>query len=86
MPIYNYKCEVCGHIFSVLKDINDSSDVKCEKCGGKTKKLISKVAVRFNAPGFYSTTISNANTHNSKSSESKENKKEIKKSAVKKEG
>ncbi len=64
MPIYNYKCEVCGHVFSVLKDINDSSEVKCEKCGGKTKKLISKVAVKFNAHGFYSTTVSNSNIQN----------------------
>ncbi len=84
MPIYNYKCEVCGHVFSVLKDINDSSEVKCEKCGGKTKKLISKVAVKFNAPGFYSTTVSNSNTQNSKSSEGKS--KESKKSTVKKDG
>jgi putative FmdB family regulatory protein len=57
MPIYRYKCTECGYEFSLLKNINDTSEVKCEKCGGKAKKLISNVGVKFNASGFYSTTV-----------------------------
>jgi putative FmdB family regulatory protein len=59
MPIYKYKCQECGYMFSLLRDLNDTSEVKCEKCGGKAKKMISSVAVKFNAPGFYSTTVKN---------------------------
>ncbi len=72
MPIYKYKCEKCGHVFTLLRNLNDTDEVKCEKCGGKAKKIISSVAVKFNAPGFYSTTVKNDDSNkDTKSSEGK---------------
>jgi putative FmdB family regulatory protein len=83
MPIYKYKCEKCGYVFTLLRDLNDSSEVKCEKCGGSAKKMISSVAVKFNAPGFYSTTVKN--TDSGKGNKESENKTKNNSSA-KKEG
>lgn len=43
MPIYEYKCEKCGHKFELLRSVNsDDSDLKCPKCGAlKPSKLFS---------------------------------------------
>ena len=35
MPIYEYKCPVCGHKFEVLTSISKRDEVKCEKCGAE---------------------------------------------------
>ena len=84
MPIYKYKCEECGYVFTKLMDINDTSEVRCEKCGGRAKKLISSVAVKFNAPGFYSTTVSNKTDKKNNSAKEKTDSSNGKKSESKK--
>ena len=34
MPIYEYKCEVCNHQFSVLQRISEgNAQLVCERCG-----------------------------------------------------
>jgi putative FmdB family regulatory protein len=34
MPIYEYKCTVCHHRFSVLQRIGEGNEqLRCEKCG-----------------------------------------------------
>lgn len=36
MPLYEYKCRSCGHIFDVIHKISeDARDVACPKCGTK---------------------------------------------------
>lgn len=43
MPIYEYKCEKCNHLFERLVFKGDKKDINCPKCGDskKVKKLIS---------------------------------------------
>ncbi|RTZ94934.1 MAG: zinc ribbon domain-containing protein [Deltaproteobacteria bacterium] len=42
MPIYEYKCEQCGHSFEKLVFAGDREKIICPKCGApKTKKLMS---------------------------------------------
>ncbi len=81
MPIYRYKCEDCGEIFTLLRDLNDTSEVRCAKCGGRAKKLISNVGIKFNAPGFYSTTVSKKASDSKKEESPKKEKSETKKDA-----
>ena len=53
MPIYEYKCDKCGHLFEVLQTKNKQSE-KCEKCGAKAPKLpASRVGFVFKGSGFY---------------------------------
>ncbi len=45
MPTYEYKCEDCNHVQS--RDMPMSKmkkTTKCEKCGGKAKKIFSRTA------------------------------------------
>ncbi len=46
MPLYEYKCETCGHRFEVLQRMGASSQgVSCPQCGGfEVKRLVSTFA------------------------------------------
>jgi putative FmdB family regulatory protein len=46
MPIYEYRCDACGQIFSFLYGVGrDSRDPACPACQGKAlSRLISRVA------------------------------------------
>lgn len=44
MPIYEYKCNECGNVFSKLV-FNQSAEIHCEKCGSeKVDKLMSVIS------------------------------------------
>ncbi|MBI5181996.1 MAG: zinc ribbon domain-containing protein [Nitrospirae bacterium] len=37
MPIYEYKCNECSHIFEIMKSSKDEKEAKlvCPRCGAK---------------------------------------------------
>ena len=39
MPLYEYRCKVCGHRFEALKSISARDEVVCEKCGAKVERV-----------------------------------------------
>lgn len=52
MPIYDFKCEKCGHTFSVLTSLQEREKVICPQCQGKeVRQLISACAVRVGGGG-----------------------------------
>lgn len=54
MPTYNYKCEDCGHLSSVIQSIKDEPLTRCAKCGGKIYRIISGGSgLIFKGSGFY---------------------------------
>ncbi len=55
MPLYEYKCNKCGHRFErLLKSYNEIVK-ECPVCGGEVERLISASSVQFKGSGFYST-------------------------------
>jgi len=44
MPVYEYSCEECGHMFEELV-FHESNEMKCPKCHGQVRKLMSAFAV-----------------------------------------
>lgn len=43
MPLYEYKCIGCGNIIEKLVDnASEFSIVRCDKCGRKATKIISR--------------------------------------------
>jgi putative FmdB family regulatory protein len=48
MPIYEFQCSACGHIFEVLTtSSNDSTDVQCSACrSAKVTKILSAGSFR----------------------------------------
>ncbi len=69
MPIYEYRCEACGHELEQLQRISDEPLRDCPECGqAKLKKLISAAGFRLKGGGWYETDFkkgSKKNLHDS---------------------
>ena len=55
MPLYEFRCESCGHEMEMIVAFSDPLPAICESCGGPLKKLLSAPAVQFKGSGFYLT-------------------------------
>ena len=55
MPIYEYRCDVCGHTLEVFQKFSDEPLESCEVCGGHVSKVLHPVAIHFKGSGFYTT-------------------------------
>ncbi len=53
MPIYEYGCTACGDRFEIMQRFSDDPLVKCTKCGGELKKLISNTSFVLKGAGWY---------------------------------
>lgn len=55
MPIYDYRCDACGHAFSAVQSFTDDSLEACPQCGARPRKVISSPALVFKGSGWYKT-------------------------------
>ncbi len=56
MPIYEYRCESCGHELETIQKMSDDPLVDCPECQqAALKKQISAVAFRLKGSGWYET-------------------------------
>ena len=55
MPIYEYRCDACGHTFDVFQKFSDAPVETCEVCGGRVTKVLHPAAIHFKGSGFYTT-------------------------------
>ena len=55
MPIYEYRCDACGHTVEVFQKFSDDPLETCEVCGGHLAKVLHPVAIHFKGSGFYTT-------------------------------
>jgi putative FmdB family regulatory protein len=56
MPIYEYRCEACGHTLDALQKVNDEPLAECPSCSASAlKRLISAPAFRLKGSGWYET-------------------------------
>ena len=65
MPIYEYKCQSCGHYFEVLQRISEEPLSACPECKKNTlKKLVSAPNFRLKGQGWYETDFKEDNQKN----------------------
>jgi putative FmdB family regulatory protein len=69
MPIYEYRCEECGHELEKLQKMSDPALSECPECKQETlKKVISAAGFRLKGGGWYETDFksgSKKNVHDS---------------------
>lgn len=53
MPIYEYRCDECGHELEVMQKFSDEPLKDCPECGGKVHKLISNTSFVLKGSGWY---------------------------------
>ncbi len=70
MPIYEYKCNSCGHRFERLQSFNEEPVKTCPRCGGEVRKLISHSSFILKGTGWYATDYARKNGGSSRSSSS----------------
>ena len=65
MPIYEYKCQNCGHSFEVLQRISEEPLSACPECKKNAlKKLVSAPNFRLKGEGWYETDFKKDNQKN----------------------
>jgi putative FmdB family regulatory protein len=65
MPIYEYRCQSCGHELEKLQKISDQPLVDCPECGKPAlTKLISAAGFRLKGGGWYETDFKKDNKRN----------------------
>ena len=55
MPLYEYRCTACGHVFEKIQSFSAPDEKSCPKCGSPVERLISAPAIQFKGSGFYLT-------------------------------
>jgi putative FmdB family regulatory protein len=56
MPLYEYRCEACGHVFERIQKFSDPPVEVCPNCGEqRVQKLLSSPAIQFKGSGWYIT-------------------------------
>lgn len=65
MPIYEYRCEACGHQLEVLQKISDQRLTDCPSCQQPAlKKMVSAAGFRLSGSGWYETDFKDSNKKN----------------------
>ncbi|TVS11311.1 MAG: zinc ribbon domain-containing protein [Wenzhouxiangella sp.] len=56
MPIYEYRCQACGHEMEKLQKLSDAPLLDCPACGKSALvKLVSAAGFRLKGAGWYET-------------------------------
>ena len=65
MPIYEYQCNDCGHVFDALQKMSDAVLTDCPDCGNAAlRKLLSAPNFRLKGGGWYETDFKDKNKRN----------------------
>lgn len=55
MPLFEYKCDKCGHVFEKIEKHSASATKKCPQCGAKAQRQLGAPAIQFKGSGWYVT-------------------------------
>ncbi|MEI6412865.1 MAG: zinc ribbon domain-containing protein [Pseudomonadota bacterium] len=65
MPLYDYRCEQCGHKLEALQKISDDLLTDCPACGAASlRKQLSAPAFRLKGAGWYETDFKSGDKKN----------------------
>ena len=60
MPIYEYRCEACGHQQEYLQKVNDPPRTVCGSCGKPAlAKMLTAAGFQLKGSGWYATDFKN---------------------------
>lgn len=53
MPLYEYRCNQCGHRFEKIQNFSAEPETVCPKCGGMLQRPLTAPALQFKGAGWY---------------------------------
>lgn len=87
MPIYEYQCQECSHLFDALQKMNDEPLTDCPDCGESAlRKLLSAPNFRLKGGGWYETDFKDKDKRNLAGDAGKDSGKEKGKASAKESG
>jgi putative FmdB family regulatory protein len=73
MPIYEYRCDACGHELEAIQKMSDAALTDCPACAEPAlKKMISAAGFRLKGQGWYETDFKSGKQKNLHSAEKAE--------------
>src|SRR5438034_6754574 len=54
MPVYEYRCTSCDHLFEVTHEVGGTPG-PCPVCGGPARRVFTSVGLIFKGSGFHTT-------------------------------
>src|SRR5213592_784251 len=61
MPIYEYRCERCGHQQEFLQKVSDAPVTVCTRCGQPSfSKMVTAAGFQLKGSGWYATDFKNS--------------------------
>jgi putative FmdB family regulatory protein len=65
MPIYEYRCDNCGHEFESIQKVSDAPLKTCPACAQESlRKKVSAAGFRLKGAGWYETDFKSGNKRN----------------------
>ncbi len=65
MPIYEYRCEACGHEMEKMQKMSDAPLTECPQCGKPAlKKMVSAGGFRLSGKGWYESDFKSGSKRN----------------------
>jgi putative FmdB family regulatory protein len=72
MPIYEYRCESCGHQQEFLQKVSDAPHTTCPKCAKPSlSKMLSAAGFQLKGSGWYATDFKGGSKPAAKSGDGK---------------
>ena len=60
MPLYDYECLSCGHVYELRQGFAADPEGICPRCAGKSKRKFHPVPIIYKGSGFYTTDYKHA--------------------------
>ncbi len=83
MPLYDYRCQTCDHVFELRQSFSSEPVATCPSCNNGAQRVIHSVPVVFKGSGFYVNDYGKGRGGSSGSSSSSESKDSDKESGSK---
>jgi putative FmdB family regulatory protein len=65
MPIYEYRCDNCGHELETIQKLSEAPLTTCPACGNDAlRKKVSRAGFRLKGGGWYETDFKSGNKRN----------------------
>ncbi len=55
MPLYDYECVACGHVYELRQSFSAEPVDTCPQCAGTSKRKFHAVPIIYKGTGFYTT-------------------------------
>jgi putative FmdB family regulatory protein len=69
MPIYEYQCNKCNHVFEIFHKVDEEVTAACPSCLGSARKIISASNFVLKGSGFYVNDYPSSNRNAGKKAE-----------------